>query len=345
MKAMYNSIKTIRYMGNKNKLLDFIIPEIIKHSKQDDIICELMAGTNCVSYALKDKRNIYTNDIQYYSYVISNALIKNNKYTINSKSAIADLKEKYDLNLKEHFFHFFEKNYSDTYFSANQCIEIDSIRYAINSLEIFEIKSLYLVALMNSMCVCQATSGHFAQYLPSNHPRLEKIKTKSIWKEFLKKCDDFNSIIFSKYDNKCFNLGYEQIFDLPEFDNVQLVYIDPPYTGEQYSRFYHVLETVCKYDNPDLEFKGLYRTDRFTSPFSLRTKAFDEFDKLFSMLASRNKKTILSYSTKGLIKEYEMEYLLKKYYKHCEVKRTKYNHSTQGKGNVNLEELLFIAHN
>ena len=198
---------------------------------------------------------------------------------------------------------------------------------------------------MNAMCVCQATSGHFAQYLPSNHPRLEKIKTKSIWMEFEKKCDDFNSIVFSKHQNKSFNLGYEQIFDLQEFNNVQLVYIDPPYTGEQYSRFYHILETVCKYDNPDLEFKGLYRTDRFTSPFSLRKKAFQEFDKLFCLLSSKNKKIVLSYSTKGLIKEYEMEFLLKKYYRFCEIKRTKYNHSTQGKGSVVLEELLFVAYN
>lgn len=332
-------------MGNKNKLLDFIIPEIIKNSNEDDIICELMAGTNCISYALKDRRSIFTNDIQYYSYVISNALIKNNKYTISTNSALIDLKEKYEANLKQHFFSFFKENYSDTYFSAEQCIEIDSIRYAINSVKIPEIKSLYLVALMNAMCICQATSGHFAQYLPSNHPRLEKIKIKSIWGEFLKKCEDFNSIIFSKYDNKCFNLRYEQIINLPEFEKVKLVYIDPPYTGEQYSRFYHILETVCKYDNPNLEFKGLYRTDRFISPFSLRTKAFDEFDKLFSILASKNKKIILSYSTKGLMKEYEIEYLLKKYYKHCEIKRTKYNHSTQGKGKIDLEELLFIAYN
>ena len=47
----------------------------------------------------------------------------------------------------------------------------------------------------------------------------------------------------------------------------------------------------------------------------------------------------------GLIKEYEMEYLLKKHFKNCETKRTSYNHSTQGKGNINLEELLFIAYN
>ena len=36
--GMYNTIKTIRYMGNKNRLLDFIIPEIfdekwIKYTK------------------------------------------------------------------------------------------------------------------------------------------------------------------------------------------------------------------------------------------------------------------------------------------------------------------------
>ena len=94
---MYNTIKTIRYMGNKNKLLNFIIPEIINNSSKDDIICELMAGTNCVSYALKDKRKIYTNDIQYYSYIIS--LIKNNSKFISSESAIKDLEEKYKINL------------------------------------------------------------------------------------------------------------------------------------------------------------------------------------------------------------------------------------------------------
>lgn len=342
---MYNNVKTIRYMGNKNKLLDFIIPEILKHSSKDDEICELMAGTNCISYALKDKRQLLTNDIQYYSYIISNALIKNNSYRIDENVARNDLEDNFLKNMNSHLFNFFESNYSNTYFSANQCIEIDSIRYAINSIEKYELKCLYLVALMNAMCICEATSGHFAQYLPSSHPRLNKIKNKSIWAEFLKKCNDFRTLVLSKYDNSCYNLNYNELIELPEFEKIKLVYIDPPYTGEQYSRFYHVLETICKYDNPTLEFKGLYRTDRFTSPFSLRTKAFNEFENLFSKLSNKNKKIILSYSTKGLIKEYEMEYLLKKYYKHCETKRTNYNHSTQGKGNVNLEELLFIAYN
>jgi len=30
------------------------------------------------------------------------------------------------------------------------------------------------------------------------------------------------------------------------------VYIDPPYNSRQYSRFYHVLETLIKWDKPKL---------------------------------------------------------------------------------------------
>ena len=197
---------------------------------------------------------------------------------------------------------------------------------------------------MHAMCVCQSTSGHFAQYLPQNHPRLEKIRAKSIWDEFLKKCDDFKNLAFSNYKNKTFNMDYKYLMEDPAFNDVKVVYVDPPYTGEQYSRFYHVLETVCKYDNPHLEHKGLYRDDRFMSDLSLRKKAFDEFDYLLAALSNKKKKVVLSYSTKGLLKEYEMEYLFKKHFSQYKVKRTKYNHSTQGKGSVDLEELLFIGY-
>ena len=209
----------------------------------------------------------------------------------------------------------------------------------------YERKCLYLVSLMYAMCICQATSGHFAQYLPQDHPRLKNIKDRSIWDVFIKKCDDFSDISFNNYENMCFNMDYIDLINSKDFKNVKLVYIDPPYTGEQYSRFYHILETICKYDTPDLEHKGLYRTDRFISPFSLRTKVFNEFENLLSLLSKKEKKVIISYSTKGLIKEYELEYLIKKHFNNCEIKRTKYNHSTQGKGNINLEELLFIAYN
>ena len=150
---MYNTIKTIRYMGNKNKLLDFIIPEIINNSSKDDIICELMAGTNCVSYALKDKRKIYTNDIQYYSYIISNALIKNNSKVISSENAIKDLEEKYKINLESHEYDFFKKNYSDTYFSASTRTSSFASCPLIYSASCSRPFSLAIVALVLLFCL------------------------------------------------------------------------------------------------------------------------------------------------------------------------------------------------
>jgi len=72
-----NAIKTIRYMGNKTKLLDFIVPEFLESYAKGSCVCDLMAGTNAVSYALKDNYRLITNDIQIYSKVISDTIICN----------------------------------------------------------------------------------------------------------------------------------------------------------------------------------------------------------------------------------------------------------------------------
>ncbi len=341
----YNQIKTIRYMGNKNRLLDFIIPEIRKIAKRSDIICDLMSGTGAIAYALKDKYTVYTNDIQYYSYIIDKAIIENNKITVDKNIAILDLQEHFFKNQSKKIYHFFEDNFTDTYFSGPQCCEIDSIRYAIDQIKDEYKKDLYLTALMYAMSKCESTSGHFAQYLPKDHKRLVELRTKSIWEEMLVKCDDFSSLVMSKFENKAFNMDYKDLFQKEEFKKVSCVYIDTPYTGEQYSRFYHVLETVTKYDNPKLEFKAKYRTDRFMSNFSLRSTVKQEFKEMLSFLSKENKKVVLSYSTKGLISIDELEFIFSKTFKHYKLIEKDYQHSTQGKGTIKINEVLFVAYN
>lgn len=341
----YNQIKTIRYMGNKNKLLDFIVPEIEKITKPGNVVCDLMSGTGAIAYALKNKYTVYTNDIQYYSYIITKAIIENNYVKINQATAINDLEKNFKINMQEKKYCFFEKNFTDTYFSGPQCIEIDSIRYAIEKINDEYKKDLYLTALMYSMSKCESTSGHFAQYLPKDHNRVISLRQKSIWNEFLIKCDDFDDLVFSTYKNKAFNLDYKDFFKTDYFKNVECVYIDTPYTGEQYSRFYHVLETVTKYDNPKLEFKAKYRTDRYMSPFSLRTTVKQEFKNMLLYLSKENKKVVLSYSTKGLISIDELEFIFMKLFKHVKLLKKIYKHSTQGKGSIKINEVLFIAYN
>ena len=82
-------------------------------------------------------------------------------------------------------------------------------------------------------------------------------------------------------------MNYKDFFKTTDFEKVSSVYIDTPYTGEQYSRFYHILETVSKYDNPQLEYKAKYRTDRFTSNFSLKSEVKKEFKEIWQNLIQK----------------------------------------------------------
>ncbi len=339
---MYDNIQTIRYMGNKNKLLDFIIPEIEDITTQNSIVCDLMSGTNSVGYALKNKYIIYANDVQKYSECISKALIENNTVTINEKSAKEDLEDNYRKNLKEMQYDFFYKIYSDTYFSDTQCKDIDSIRYAIEQIEEESKKNLYLTVLMSVMCKVQSTTGHFAQYMPKEHKRIIPLRNMDVWEEFIEKSNDFKNIINNNMQNKSFNLDYKELIKLDEIKNVETFYLDSPYSGEQYSRFYHILETIVKYDNPTVSYKAKYRDDRFMSDFCYKNKVSNEFENIIKYCKRNNSNLVISYSNKGVIESEELEKICRKYYDNVNVKTNGYKHSTQGKGNNKLLEYLYV---
>lgn len=88
---------------------------------------------------------------------------------------------------------------------------------------------------------------------------------------------------------------------------VEVVYADPPYTREHYSRFYHVLETMCLGDEPTLSktriradkpriSRGVYRAERHQSPFCIRTQAPGAFDAMFAGVKHAGANLVLSYS-------------------------------------------------
>lgn len=85
-----------------------------------------------------------------------------------------------------------------------------------------------------------------------------------------------------------------------------VVYADPPYTRDHYSRFYHVLETMCLRDNPTVSrvvkkgklelSRGAYRENRHQSPFCIRSTAPNAFDELFKISRLNDLPLVLSYS-------------------------------------------------
>ena len=109
----YKNIQTIRYMGNKNRLLDFVVPEIESLTAPGDVVCDLMAGTHSIGYALKERNTVYANDIQYYSYIIGKTLLGNYKIPTESE-AHKDIDVFFKYNNKNKNLSFFEE-FSDCF--------------------------------------------------------------------------------------------------------------------------------------------------------------------------------------------------------------------------------------
>lgn len=71
----YN-FRTLNYLGSKLRLLDFIEENVRKVTPDDAGVCDLFAGSGCVSYKLSKLFPVVACDIQHYSRVICDALLQ-----------------------------------------------------------------------------------------------------------------------------------------------------------------------------------------------------------------------------------------------------------------------------
>src|SRR3989338_10674967 len=344
MQTNYPKTYIMRYMGSKLKLIDLIVPKLESMISKGDIVLDLMAGTHAIGYALKPNHPVIANDIQEYSRVIGKGRIENNSISLTQNDLEKDIIPHLNKNKK---FNLFKKSYSDTYFSKEQCVEIDNIRYSIEQVKNPTKKALYLTALVYAMGYCQSSPGHFAQYMPKNHPRLKKLRKLSITKAFVDKCIE-NHIIFSSFKNKVLSEDYRDLLSEKNrnryLKGVKLIYVDPPYSAAQYSRFYHLLETAVKYDYPEINYKGLYRGDRFQSDFCYPTKVRDEFDFIARNASDMGSALAISYSDRGLISSNEIKKICRKYYRDVDIHSKSYSHSMQGRGVLqDLHEVLITC--
>lgn len=328
----YPSVYVTRYMGAKYKLLDLIVPAIERLSCPGSTVVDLMAGTHSVGYALKGRNVVFANDIQAYSEVFGIALLLNSKFPIVSDRVLRDFQGLDGRNGEPGWF---TEVYRDTYFSESQCVEIENLRERIADIHDRELQAVYLLALCSAMSLCQSSPGHFAQFMPAEHPRIQKLRSMSVGEAFLKRCLDLH-IDTTNLGNRVFRLDSTDLLgsDLLA-DNAppgSVLYLDPPYSSAQYSRYYHLLETVVLDDKPEVSFKALYRQDRYQSPFCSSTRAYQEFFRVISASFDRGWPIVISYSSHGLVKVPDLLALLKANYPKVSVAEARYNHSMQGRG-------------
>ena len=80
-----------------------------------------------------------------------------------------------------------------------------------------------------------------------------------------------------------------------------LALVDPPYSAVQYSRFYHVLETIARRERVSVEGVGRYPPldDRPSSAFSLITGSTNALASLLENLASAGARVLLTFPAGG----------------------------------------------
>lgn len=81
---MSYNFRTLNYLGSKLRLLDFIEDKVLDVTPQGTGVCDLFAGSGCVSRKLSRLHPVVSCDIQGYSKVIGNALL--NKYDLTDKT-------------------------------------------------------------------------------------------------------------------------------------------------------------------------------------------------------------------------------------------------------------------
>lgn len=299
----------MRYIGNKNKILNYIEQLIIdkKINKENYTFCDAFSGTATVGNYFKDKFKIIANDNLYTSYVMSNARLNT-----------PDLKfEKLGKNPFEIFNNeenklqgFIYKNFSPggserQYFSEENAARIDYIRTKIekwyNDDKITRNEYYYLIAcLIESVSKVANVAGVYGSYLkmwdpravkPMNFIHVEQLKNKAL------------------YENEIYNKNIEELINDISGD---ILYLDPPYTKNQYSVQYHLLETISLYDEPLLKGKtGARDNSSKTSKFSKPGEVHIEFEKIIAK--AKFKYIILSYSSDGIMSKEYIESVMKRY--------------------------------
>ncbi len=209
-------------------------------------------------------------------------------------------------------------HYAGTYFGVEQALTIDKYRAAIEVA--FMSKALsrweYVTALTALLSSCSSAvfspGKHFAQYhrideskdLKFHQKRILSDRSISIEKAFMAALDEiWKRPNQAENEHIALNTSMEDLIEkqdlLPAID---VIYADPPYTAQQYSRFYHIPESIVKFRPQEMqEFRGgitagLYPTNRFKSRFSSKRQAPDAFANLINFSNVLEADLLISYS-------------------------------------------------
>ena len=207
------------------------------------------------------------------------------------------------------------RHFGGVYFSYLQSLQLDCILAAAWKAPRNERDFFVAAVLSTASSIVNTVGKHFAQPIrprdgsgnPKRHllSKIEEDRSLPVFSTFQDWLSAYATYQARTSDNLVVRGDYADT--IRSFKGqLAAVYADPPYTRDHYSRFYHVLETICRRDNPGVSMmrvcgvdrvsRGLYRIDRHQSPFCIKSQAALAFKNLFDAVRPHQVPLIVSYS-------------------------------------------------
>ena len=307
-------------MGSKRAMLGNGLGEILERMVgRHERFVDLFAGSASVAWHVASRYPIETwaFDLQRYSAVLAAAVVQRNKpadpvklwtewlrraalrFQAVDVPMSKNINEAFVLKAR-HWASKFDKTslvnaYAGHYYSPVQATWIQALRDSIPSKS--PDKEICLAALVMAASKCAASPGHTAQPFQPTDTALKYLQIS--WQRDF--CVDVQIALNQVAPLHAQVVGEAHVEDAnkaaSQLSQGDLVFIDPPYSAVQYSRFYHVLEAIAVGITSPVFGVGRYPplNERPSSQYSQKTTSLSAIQELLSTLAERDVSAIVTF--------------------------------------------------
>lgn len=357
----------MKYMGSKRWMLGNGLGQLLLRRALDaERFVDLFSGTATVSWhvATNVKVPVLAVDLQSYSSVLAKAVVGRTR-KVDSEALLTEWVEKATIERSQctHWTRaiafqgpsvergdvekaralcleqetLITRCYGGYYFSPEQALTADALLSVLPKTE--PNRSVCLSALIWAMARCVASPGHTAQPFQPTTGALSFLR--EAWSKDL--IQVINETLPGIAEKHALTVGKTIVGDAMvvaknEISAGDLVFVDPPYSAAQYSRFYHVLETAARGYCGEVSGGGRYPpfSERPRSSFSLVSEAKAAIADLLSTLGEAGCGVVMTFPQHSCSNGISGEYVIGLARRWFEVDITSVNahHSTLGGNNT-----------
>ena len=318
----------MKYMGSKRAMLKNGLGEILmEEASSASRIVDLFCGAGSVSWfaATRLKKKVISCDLQKYATTLASAVVKRTRpakeraverwltraVRIRSRlggwhdARVLDATQRCTKSWREAAQELCAleavpksaivcRSYGGHYFSPTQALSFDAMRLALPR---GRHRDLCLAATIISASCCAAAPGHTAQ--PFKATKTAARYLRESWLRdplyYARKALEELGGLHAAVRGKAIVSDANKI--APKLKSHDVAFVDPPYSAVQYSRFYHVLETIARGTCSEVEGVGRYPppSERPISLYSKKGTSEQAINDLLHSLAANGCTVVLTF--------------------------------------------------